>query len=152
MLFKGRYQPNNIFPPRVIFADVKTDRFPRGPRVISLNATPASEKDAFSWSLMRNTVMWWKSVMGRLSSRKTSENLPAAEKLVHFTSVGVEKQASPTENPARPLARPHTVRRPTPRCQTIIRVAEHMDRLGVGTERCRFIAKVFQEWLDKGIV
>jgi hypothetical protein len=37
-------------------------------------------------------------------------------------------------------------------CQTIIRVAEHMDRLGIGTERCRFIAKVFQEWLDKGIV
>jgi hypothetical protein len=37
-------------------------------------------------------------------------------------------------------------------CQTIIRVAEHMDKLRIGTERCRFIAKAFQEWLDKGIM
>jgi hypothetical protein len=36
--------------------------------------------------------------------------------------------------------------------QTIIRVAKDMDKLGIGTERSRFVAKAFQEWLDKGIV
>ena len=36
--------------------------------------------------------------------------------------------------------------------QTIIRIASEIDRLGIGTERSRSIAKIFQEWLDNGIV
>jgi hypothetical protein len=36
--------------------------------------------------------------------------------------------------------------------QTIIRIASEMDRLGIGTERSRSIAKILQERLDKDIV
>jgi hypothetical protein len=36
--------------------------------------------------------------------------------------------------------------------QTLIQIAATMDRLKIGTERSRFIAKTFQGWLDKGIV
>jgi hypothetical protein len=36
--------------------------------------------------------------------------------------------------------------------QTIIRIAAAMDRLKIGTDRSRSTAKIFQEWLDKGIV
>lgn len=36
--------------------------------------------------------------------------------------------------------------------QTIIQIAATMDRLKIGTERSRFIAKTFQGWLDKGII
>ena len=37
-------------------------------------------------------------------------------------------------------------------CRSIIRVAEDLDRLGIGTERSRFVARVFEEWINKGIV
>jgi len=37
-------------------------------------------------------------------------------------------------------------------CQTIIQIVATMDRLKIGTERSRSIAKTFQEWLDRGIV
>lgn len=36
--------------------------------------------------------------------------------------------------------------------QNIIRIAEHMDRLKIGTERSRYIAGAFREWMRKGIV
>jgi hypothetical protein len=36
--------------------------------------------------------------------------------------------------------------------QTIIRIAAAMDRLKIGTERSRSTAKIFQKWLDKGII
>jgi len=36
--------------------------------------------------------------------------------------------------------------------QTIIQIAATMDRLKIGTERSRFIAKTFQGWLDNGII
>jgi hypothetical protein len=36
--------------------------------------------------------------------------------------------------------------------KTIIRIAESMDHLKIGTDRSRSIAKIFREWLDKGIV
>jgi len=35
--------------------------------------------------------------------------------------------------------------------ETIIRSASAMERLAIGTERSRSAAKVFREWLDKGI-
>lgn len=35
--------------------------------------------------------------------------------------------------------------------QTVIQIAATMDRLKIGTERSRSIAKIFQEWPDKGI-
>jgi len=35
--------------------------------------------------------------------------------------------------------------------QTVVRVASEMDRLKIGTERSRFIAKTFRDWLDKGL-
>jgi len=37
-------------------------------------------------------------------------------------------------------------------CQTIIQIFATIDRLKIGTERSRSIAKTFQEWLDRGIV
>lgn len=36
--------------------------------------------------------------------------------------------------------------------RTIIQIAATMDRLEIGTERSRWIAKTVQEWVDKGIV
>ena len=36
--------------------------------------------------------------------------------------------------------------------QTLIRIAAAMDRLKIGTARSRSTAKIFQEWLDKGII
>jgi hypothetical protein len=35
--------------------------------------------------------------------------------------------------------------------ELVIRIAAAMDRLGIGTERSRHIAKVFRGWLDKGV-
>jgi hypothetical protein len=36
--------------------------------------------------------------------------------------------------------------------QIIIRIAAAMDRLRIGTARSRSTAKIFQEWLDRGII
>ena len=36
--------------------------------------------------------------------------------------------------------------------QTLIDVADAMERLQIGNERTRSLAKTFQEWLDKGAV
>jgi hypothetical protein len=36
--------------------------------------------------------------------------------------------------------------------QTIVQIAAAMDHLKIGTERSRSTAKIFQEWLDKGII
>ena len=36
--------------------------------------------------------------------------------------------------------------------QTIIRIAAAMDRIGIGTDRSRSTAKIFEEWLNRGIV
>src|SRR5208283_5939095 len=36
--------------------------------------------------------------------------------------------------------------------KALIRIAETMDRLRIGTERSRSTAKMFQEWLDRGLL
>jgi hypothetical protein len=36
--------------------------------------------------------------------------------------------------------------------RAIIRIAAGMERLKIGTERSRSIAKIFQDWLDNGLV
>jgi hypothetical protein len=35
--------------------------------------------------------------------------------------------------------------------RAFIRLAASMDKIGIGTDRSRFIASTFQKWLDKGL-